>query len=606
MNPVGQNIGTGGRYQVVRPLGEGGMASVFEGYDSTMRSRVAIKLLDPTFARNPRICERFRREGLIQANLKHPNVVRATDIIDDPGMLGLVMEFVEGEDLEERIGRVGPMAPIAVWEILQPVIEAVATAHNSSVVHRDLKPGNVMLEQAHGRTVPRLLDFGIAKLLSDPDGGAPKTQAGTQMGTPAYMSPEQLKGLPDVDHRTDIYALGVIAYQMLTGQRPFPEVTEYSVISRVLTGDPPLPPSQVVGNVPPELDAVIASAMAKDRAQRYQNAEQFAAAFHAVVGGGVTGPYPHVQTPTAPYVPTPAPAPAAAAAAPAVNPLVPTHASNPPRPPANPTILEEPGPVPVPSPPAKNRGPVVAGVVIAVLAVVGIAVAVGSGGDSNSAASKAPTTPTPAPTSSKPASGAAALVYPRCREDGDCRGGESCQSGRCTAPPAQNNTPTALVYPHCREDGDCRGGETCQSGRCTAPEPARPSPATPAPNTVNGAKRFYRGVISAYNNRDRSGYFDAWVYPVQCFYRTNRSWSRSEIYKKRKSQFEHGGSRQVIDRLEVLSVRPNEVHFAEESRFYKGASSSAINVKRWIAVRRVGGTWKVVAEASPRGKCFPR
>lgn len=572
MSLVGQNIGEAGRYQVVRPLGAGGMASVYEGYDTRMRSRVAIKLLDPSFASNPRICDRFRREGLIQANLKHPNVVRATDIIDGQGMLGLVMEFIEGEDLEERIGRIGPMPPLAVWEILQPVCEAVSTAHKSSVVHRDLKPGNVMLEQAHGRTVPRLLDFGIAKLLSDPDGGAPKTQAGTQMGTPAYMSPEQLKGLPDVDHRTDIYALGIIAYQMLTGHRPFPEVTEYSVISRVLTGEPPPPVSTVVGGVPPELDSVISLAMARDRDQRYQNAEQFAAAFHTVVGGGVTGPFPQVQAPTAPYMATPTPA--HVAPGPSMNPPRPaaaatvlqgSSASSPPRPAANPTILEEPV-VPAPGSPSKSKAPLVAGAIIVLIAVVGVVLAATSG--SGSDADKAVVGAT------------ASEVLPK------------------PTPPAPT-TPVALVYPHCRTNGDCRGGESCEAGRCSVPHQ------TPADSAAE-AERFYRGVIAAYNGRDRGGYFDAWEYPVRCFYRKNRSWSRSEIYKKRKSQFEHGGSRQVIDRLEVLRRGPDEVHFAEKSRFYKGASSSAGEINRWIAVRKVRGAWKVVAEASPNGKCFPR
>lgn len=287
MDAVPERVGDGGRYVVGRLLGEGGMGAVFEAVDTRLQKRVALKLLAPAFAHNEGVRSRFRREGLIQANLEHPHIVRAIDLIEEPGVLGLVVELVEGQPLDAYLAERSALDAREVQAILEPVFDAIAHAHANGVVHRDLKPGNVMLARDHaGRLQPRVLDFGIAKLIQDGESGEARTRVGSRMGTPGYMSPEQLRGDADLDHRADIYALGVIAYEALTGRAPIEGTTTFEIVERIVRGTPPPPASDLVPGLPRGVDAVLARALAFDRDARFSTVDEMAVAFRVAVVAG--------------------------------------------------------------------------------------------------------------------------------------------------------------------------------------------------------------------------------------------------------------------------------------------------------------------------------
>lgn len=227
-----------GSWVVERPLGDGGFASVWLVRHRILHSLHALKLLDPQWLVHEKMRERFLAEGRILAQLRHPNLVAVTDVLFEyPERVGLVMEFVEGKPLDRMI-EAGPLPRDLALTILAGVLAGIAHAHGRGVVHRDLKPPNIIVVDDHGRPRPVILDFGIAKVLDDAElmaSGSSKTRVAARMGTPEYMSPEQIASSASVDARSDVWALGVILHEMLVGAPPFAAQTPDAIYQAVLT-----------------------------------------------------------------------------------------------------------------------------------------------------------------------------------------------------------------------------------------------------------------------------------------------------------------------------------------------------------------------------------
>ncbi|MGE5347587.1 MAG: protein kinase domain-containing protein [Acidithiobacillales bacterium] len=260
-------------YRITGSLGHGGMGEVYEAEDTRLGRRVALKVLPPDVASDPERLERFRREARAVAALNHPNVVTIYSVEEADGVHFLTMELVKGDTLAALIPAEGFPLP-RFRAISVELADAVAAAHQRGIVHRDLKPANVMVT-TDGRA--KVLDFGLAKL-RNPSDDSPQTSLAVTaslgeltgiVGTAAYMSPEQAEGRP-VDHRSDIFSLGVVLYEMATGRRPFRGETAVSVISSILKDTPP-PTSEVNPRLPAELDRILRHCLAKDPARRYQN-----------------------------------------------------------------------------------------------------------------------------------------------------------------------------------------------------------------------------------------------------------------------------------------------------------------------------------------------
>jgi serine/threonine protein kinase len=262
-------------YRLLSRIGEGGMGEVWLAEHISVARNVAIKILHPQFARNESLRSRFRNEAITLSKLQHPNIVAFYDFIEDRDMACLVMEYVEGRNLDDVIRKeMGPIPAPRLGEIFKQILLAFGHAHKMGVVHRDIKPSNFMLTD-DGRV--KVLDFGIAKLLDD---DLHLTRTGMRMGTTYYMSPEQVNG-GKVDHRSDIYALGVTLFTMATGKNPYDgEQVEFKVYHRIL--HEPLPnASAIYPAVPGNIDLLVAKATCKDPEQRFQSCEDF------LVGRGI-------------------------------------------------------------------------------------------------------------------------------------------------------------------------------------------------------------------------------------------------------------------------------------------------------------------------------
>ncbi|HEX8135809.1 MAG TPA: protein kinase [Actinomycetes bacterium] len=270
------------RYEVGRLLGSGGMAEVYEGRDRLLARQVAIKVPLPQYAHDPAFQQRFRREAQAAASLSNPGVVAVYDTGMQNGTPFIVMEFVGGRTLKETILAEGPLAPDRAAQIAADVCSALAAAHARGLVHRDVKPPNVMLTHS-GRV--KLMDLGIARA----DATESATQTGTHatmIGTALYLSPEQAQGQP-VDPRSDLYSLGCCLYEMLTGSVPFRGATPVAILYRHVREDP-APPRLLNPEVPPALEAVCLKALAKRPEDRYQTAvEMREDLLHARAGGRV-------------------------------------------------------------------------------------------------------------------------------------------------------------------------------------------------------------------------------------------------------------------------------------------------------------------------------
>jgi serine/threonine-protein kinase len=272
----------GTQYLVDAEIGRGGMAVVYRATDVRLNRRVAIKLLPPELAFNPDVRERFLREAQTSAQLAHPHIVPIYTVDEREGMVYFVMALVDGESLAERLAR-EPRLPIAdARRILADVADALAYAHGRGVVHRDVKPDNVMLERATGRAV--VTDFGIARAAA---GDSRLTVTGVAVGTPAYMSPEQAIGERELDGRSDIYSLGVVGYQMLAGTTPFRAANTPAMLVKHLS-ESPRPLDALRPDAPAGLVHAIMRALAKKPEHRWADAEEFRA---AILGLRASSPY---------------------------------------------------------------------------------------------------------------------------------------------------------------------------------------------------------------------------------------------------------------------------------------------------------------------------
>jgi serine/threonine protein kinase len=265
---AGQNLG---KYQIVSMIGRGGMAAVYKAFDPGLKRHVAIKVLSAHLAAEPQILQRFEREAITSANLKHPNIV----VIHDVGSVGsvhyIVMEMLEGRTLRDEIKTGGALTLARTLQIIYQLSSALDYAHQNDLVHRDLKPGNIMIGAGDHVT---LMDFGLVKALR----AARLTEVGTGVGTLEYMAPEQLGG-EEVDARSDVYSLGIVAYEMLAGRTPFRGDTPFNVIQHVMYSPPP-PLARLNASAPSSVQHAIERALAKNPAERYASAGQFAQALY--------------------------------------------------------------------------------------------------------------------------------------------------------------------------------------------------------------------------------------------------------------------------------------------------------------------------------------
>lgn len=263
-----------GTYEVIRVLGEGGAGAVYEGRHIQLGHPVAVKILFAELARIPQIRERFVEEGRIQANLRHPNLVHVTDIVDEAGVVAIVMEFVRGETLHHFIQRQRDPVEIekAVGMTLR-VLSGLSMAHQNGIVHRDIKPGNILLADTDQGMVPKLCDFGIAKVESSRN----LTVSGTKMGTLHYMAPEQFQDARTVDARADIYSLGVTFFELLTGRLPFDSDNEYALMRAHLDVKAPSPRGYRP-DLPKELEECVMCCLEKRPQDRYGDADRLAEA----------------------------------------------------------------------------------------------------------------------------------------------------------------------------------------------------------------------------------------------------------------------------------------------------------------------------------------
>ena len=261
----------GVQYDIQRLLGRGGMGAVYLARERSLDRLVAIKILPPETAADADSRERFRREARTAAKLTHPNIVPLHAFGDVDGMLYFVMGYVRGESLNDRMRREGKLAPEQARRILKEVADALDHAHRQGVVHRDIKPDNILLDDETGR--PMLTDFGVAKAKAS---GATLTATGIIVGTPLFMSPEQASGSAEVDGRSDLYSLGALTYAMLAGRPPFDGTAAQDLIVQHLTREPP-PLEALAPDAPRDLVAAVTRCLAKDPARRWPDARSLAA-----------------------------------------------------------------------------------------------------------------------------------------------------------------------------------------------------------------------------------------------------------------------------------------------------------------------------------------
>ncbi|MCU1280341.1 MAG: Serine/threonine protein kinase PrkC, regulator of stationary phase [bacterium] len=279
-------IGTSvaGRYRLDERLGAGGMGVVYKGEDKDARKTVAVKFLHDAFAGMPDLVKRFEREVAAMSRIDHPNLVSVVDSGVEAGVPYLVMDFQSGKPLAELVER-GALPPARAVGLARQILAGVAAAHTSGVVHRDLKPDNIMLLDVDGDFV-KIFDFGLAKMVHGSTQATKLTNTGFALGTPAYMSPEQATGAP-TDERADIYAIGVMLYHMVTGRVPFDADSPMAVLLKH-ADETPVPPRKAARNVriTDELEAAILRALEKEPAKRWPSAEAFAGALAATAEGG--------------------------------------------------------------------------------------------------------------------------------------------------------------------------------------------------------------------------------------------------------------------------------------------------------------------------------
>ncbi len=283
-----ERVGTrvAGKYQIVRVIGEGGMGAVYEGRHVQMDRRVAIKMLRAEFVRDHGAVERFLREARTAASVGHKSIVQILDFGEaEDGTPFIVMAYLDGQTLAEQLYRRGRLSELEAVHIVAPIASALERAHQRGIIHRDLKPENIfMARDGDGRERPVLVDFGVSKLRGEADAIHPVNGEGpvTMLGTPAYMAPEQVAGTGVVDARTDIYAMGVTLYELLTGVSPFQRESPHATMSAIMT-EGVRSPSRIVPAISPAMEAVILCAMARDPAHRFPSMESLQHALQDVL-----------------------------------------------------------------------------------------------------------------------------------------------------------------------------------------------------------------------------------------------------------------------------------------------------------------------------------
>src|SRR5439155_2157597 len=270
-----------GRYRIKGVLGKGAMGLVYDGLDPTLDRRVAIKTiltsaLDEATARQYSL--RFKREVRAVARVNHPNIVQVYDFGTEGDLAYIVMEYIQGKELKDHFDAKEQFDLGTIFRLMTQLLDALDFAHEAGVIHRDIKPANVMLD-AGGHV--KLADFGVARVTESDGEQAELTRAGAIVGTPSYMSPEQIQGQA-IDRRTDIFSAGIVFYQLLTGKKPF-EGGQWELAKKIVQDDP-VWPSAIV-QIPPTIDRVVARALAKAPEKRYQTARKFAESLKRILAG---------------------------------------------------------------------------------------------------------------------------------------------------------------------------------------------------------------------------------------------------------------------------------------------------------------------------------
>src|SRR6266545_4890283 len=339
---IGRVVGTS--YRIVEKIGEGGMGAVYRAVDQMLERDVALKAIRPELAREPDIVERFRAEAKALARIHHPAIANVYSFFYEGEDLFLAMEFVRGRPLSRVLASDGPIPRERAIALLGSAMAGIQVAHDAGIVHRDLKPENLMVTGASDAGTIKVMDFGIARVM----GSGHLTRTGLLVGTLRYMSPEQIRG-EEVDGRADVYALGAVLYEMLTGRPPFEGASDWAIL-RAQIEDPPRPPSEKIPQLPWWIDRAVLKALDKTPAERFQTVEEM---HRTLIRQGETMPgrtaparnqlmeeLPTVVTPPGSRTPTPPPVPAATV----------------PLPPSSPAVTPPPA-LPPPLPPAAFSGP---------------------------------------------------------------------------------------------------------------------------------------------------------------------------------------------------------------------------------------------------------
>ena len=285
MSQIGQILAS--RYRLLDQLGQGGMGTVWRAEHVALGSKVAVKLIEPAIATTPDALERFYREAKAAAALACPHVVQIYDYGVDDGIPYIAMELLDGESLGDRLERTRTMSPAETLRVLTHACIALAKAHAAGVVHRDIKPDNIFLTQGYdGLLLAKILDFGVAKDISGVASISSHTRTGSMIGSPYYMSPEQIQNTKSVDYRTDLWAIGIIAFECLTGQKPFNSDSLGGLLVQICTGILPVP--SLIASVPIGFDDWFAKACTNNAAARFQNAQEMVEGLRLVVAGEPT------------------------------------------------------------------------------------------------------------------------------------------------------------------------------------------------------------------------------------------------------------------------------------------------------------------------------
>jgi serine/threonine protein kinase len=572
---IGTEIGS---YRILEKLGQGGMGVVYKAVDTGLDRMVAMKVLNPDLSRNPELVERFRAEARAQANLNHTNLATLYAFMVHQGTAIMVMEFVEGETFAQMIRRRGPIPEVEAIPLFRQALLGIGYAHRAGILHRDIKPSNLMLNK---NGLVKVMDFGIAKVI----GARGMTRTGTQLGTLAYMSPEQIQNR-NVDIRSDIYELGITLYEMLTGHLPFESDSEFQIMQdHVYT--PPPPPSKYYPYINKGVERVILKSIEKNSDARFQTVEQFGAALEhpdslvytpsvapadaptASLGGSLSHPhltvsaFPPVLAPGVSPASSPAAAPAAASVATPV-PLPPTISTVPSVPATAPTRVSAPTiaqaptqlPTQAPAATAKTKKPLLIGGIAAVLLlVIGVAAYEifnptphSSGGSSAG--------PTPAQSISLEASTPSQVTHAIDDE-----------------PPPSNAGGTASPAPAAKPE---------RKSRQPAPHP---KPSEPAPDQ---GQQMYQKAQAAFS---QGHYFEpvndsALHWAILARQAGNPAGKALEeqivaVYKTRVTQYYNSGNYQAALALvnEMLKFYPGNPALLKEQRKFQTALSSA-NSKR--------------------------